>query len=152
MAEVRPSWWGYFWHVFFFWLIVPPIIAYFRRASTVLRIFPERITLTRGLLSKCYRDYNPRDIRSIDIDQSFLQRLVGVGDLTISTAATAEGAEQIKSIPDPQGSARLDSGPAREPLATLTAAAAQRRTIPLWLTGIPAAAFPSAAHAPPGCS
>jgi hypothetical protein len=103
LTEVCPSWWGYFWHVFFFWLIVPPIIAYFRRAATVLRIFPNRITLTRGLLSKCYRDYNPRDIRSIDIDQSFFQRLVGVGDLTISTAATAEGAEQIKAIPNPQG-------------------------------------------------
>ena len=103
LAEVRPSWWGYFWHLFFFWLIVPPIIAYFRRNSTVLRIFPNRVMLARGLLSKCYRDYNPRDIRSIDIDQSFLQRMVGVGDLTISTAATAEGAEQIKAIPDPQG-------------------------------------------------
>jgi hypothetical protein len=103
LAEVRPSWWGYFWHVFFFWLIVPPIIAYFRRGATVLRIFSNRITLTRGLLSKCYRDYNPRDIRSIDIDQSFFQRLVGIGDLTISTAATAEGAEQIKAIPNPQG-------------------------------------------------
>ena len=103
LAEVRPSWWGYFWHLFFFWLIVPPIIAYFSRASTVLRIFPNRITLARGLLSKCYRDYNPRDIRSIDIDQGFLQRMVGVGDLTISTAASAEGAEKIKSIPDPMG-------------------------------------------------
>jgi hypothetical protein len=103
LAEVRPSWWGYFWHVFFFWLIVPPIIAYFRRAATILRIFPNRITLTRGLLSKCYRDYNPLDIRSIDIDQSFFQRIVGVGDLAISTAASAEGAEEIESIPDPQG-------------------------------------------------
>jgi len=69
----------------------------------VLRIFPNRITLARGLMSKCYRDYHPRDIRSIDIDQSFLQRMVGVGDLTISTAASAEGAEKIKSIPDPMG-------------------------------------------------
>jgi uncharacterized membrane protein YdbT with pleckstrin-like domain len=103
VAEIRTSWWGYFWHFVFFWLIVPPVIACFRRASTVLRIFPDRITLARGLLSKCYRDYNPRDIRSIDIDQSFLQRIVGIGDLTISTAATAEGAEQIKSIPDPKG-------------------------------------------------
>ena len=103
LAEIRPSWWGYFWYFVFFWLIVPPIIAYFRRTATVLRIFPERITLERGLLSKCYRDYNPRDIRSIDIDQSFLQRLIGIGDLTISTAATAEGAEEIKSIPDPKG-------------------------------------------------
>jgi hypothetical protein len=103
LAEIRPSWWGYFWHLFFFWLIVPPIIAHFQRGATVLRIFPERIALARGLLSKCYRDYNPRDIRSIDIDQSFFQRLVGIGDLTISTAATAEGAERIKSIPDPKG-------------------------------------------------
>lgn len=102
LAEVRPSWWGYFWHLFFFWLIVPPIVAYFRRNSTVLRIFPERITLARGLLSKSYRDYNPLDIRSIDIDQSLLQRIIGIGDLTISTAAAAEGAEQIKSIPDPK--------------------------------------------------
>lgn len=103
LTEVRPSWWGYFWHLFFFWLIVPPIIAWFRRASTVLRVFPERITLERGIISKCYQDYNPRDIRSIDVDQGFLQRLVGIGDLTISTAATVEGAEQVKSIPDPQG-------------------------------------------------
>jgi hypothetical protein len=103
LAEIRPSWWGYFWHLFFFWLIVPPIIAYFRRNATVLRIFPARIALARGLVSKCYRDYNPRDIRSIDIDQSFFQRIVGIGDLTMSTAASAEGAEQIDSIPDPQG-------------------------------------------------
>ncbi len=103
LLEVRPSWWGYFWHLFFFWLIVPPIIAYFSRISTVLRIYPERIALERGLFSKCYQDYNPRDIRSIDVDQSFLQRLVGIGNLTISTAATVEGAEVIKAVPDPKG-------------------------------------------------
>jgi hypothetical protein len=103
LAQVRPSWWGYFWHLFFFWLIVPPIIAYFHRNSTLLRIFPERVTVARGLLTKCYRDYNPLDIRSVDIDQTFFQRLVGIGDLAISTAASAEGAEQIKSIPDPMG-------------------------------------------------
>jgi hypothetical protein len=103
ILEVRPSWWGYFWHLFFFWLIVPPFIAYFHRAATVLRIYPERITLERGLFSKCYQDFNPRDIRSIDIDQTFLQRMVGVGDLTISTAATVEAAERVNSIPDPKG-------------------------------------------------
>ena len=78
LAEIRPSWWGYFWHLFFFWLVLPPIIAHFRRLSTVLRIFPDRITLERGLFAKCYQDYHPRDIRSIDIDQSFCQRIVGI--------------------------------------------------------------------------
>jgi uncharacterized membrane protein YdbT with pleckstrin-like domain len=103
LAEVRPSWWGYFWHLFFFWLIIPPIIAHFRRTSTVLRIYPQRITVERGLLSKCYQDINPRDIRSIDVDQGFFQRMVGIGDLTLSTAATVDAAEQLKSIPDPRG-------------------------------------------------
>ncbi len=103
LAEVRPSWWGYFWYLFFFFLIVPPFIAWFKRAATVLRVYADRIHLERGLFSKCYRDYNPRDIRSIDIDQSFFQRMVGIGDLTISTAATVEAAEEIDSIPNPMG-------------------------------------------------
>ncbi len=103
LAEIRPSWWGFFWYWFFFWLIVPPVVAYFRRGATVLRIYPQRITLERGILNKCYQDYNPKDVRSVDVDQSFFQRIVGIGDLTISTAATVEGAEQLKSIPDPKG-------------------------------------------------
>jgi len=103
LAEVRPSWWNYFWHWFFFFLVVPPIVAAGRRASTILRVYPNRITLERGLFSKCYQDYLPRDIRSIDIDQSFLARLVGIGDLTISTAATVEASEKIEGIPDPKG-------------------------------------------------
>ena len=103
LAEIRPSWWGYFWHLFFFFLIVPPIVAYFKRAATVLRVYPERIHLERGLMSKCFRDYNPRDIRSIDIDQTFFQRMAGIGDITISTAATVEAAEEINSIPNPIG-------------------------------------------------
>jgi uncharacterized membrane protein YdbT with pleckstrin-like domain len=102
LAEIRPSWWGYFWYVFFFWLIIPPIIAYFRRASTVLRIYPHRVTLERGLMSKSYQDINPKDIRSIDIDQSVFQRLVGIGTLTLSTAATVDAAEELRSIPDPK--------------------------------------------------
>ena len=81
----------------------PPIVAAFKRAGTVLRIYPERIHLERGILSKCYQDYNPRDIRSIDIDQSFFQRMAGIGDITISTSASVEAAERINSIPDPKG-------------------------------------------------
>lgn len=103
LAEIRPSWWGFFWYWFFFFLIVPPIVAYFRRASTVLRIYSHRVTLERGIFNKCYQDFNPKDIRSIDVDQNFFQRMVNIGDLTLSTAATVEAAEQLKSIPDPRG-------------------------------------------------
>ena len=103
LAEVRPSWWNYFWHWVFFFLIVPPLVAWYRRASIVLRVFAGRITIERGVFSKCYQDYLPRDIRSIDIDQSLLARMANIGDLTISTAATTEASEKIEGIPDPKG-------------------------------------------------
>lgn len=103
LAEIRTSCWGYFWYWFFFWLIIPPFIAWFRRASMVVRVFPGRITVERGIFSKCYQDYRLRDIRSIDVDQSFWKRMVGIGDITISTSATVEAAEVIRSIPDPKG-------------------------------------------------
>lgn len=103
LAEVRPSWWNYFWYLFFFFLLVPPIIAACKRRATVLRVYNNRVTLERGLFSKCYQDFIPRDIRSIDVDQSFGARLVGIGDITISTAATVEASEKIEGIPDPKG-------------------------------------------------
>ena len=54
------------------------------------------------MFSKCYQDYLPCDIRSIDIDQSLLARMANIGDITISTAATAEASEKIEGIPDPK--------------------------------------------------
>jgi membrane protein YdbS with pleckstrin-like domain/endogenous inhibitor of DNA gyrase (YacG/DUF329 family) len=101
LAQVRPSWWRFFWHLFFFWLIVPPVIAWWKRASVVLRIYPGRLTIERGMFSKSFREFLARDIRSVDIDQSFLARVVGIGHLSISTAATVDAAEQLEGIPDP---------------------------------------------------
>lgn len=103
LAEVHPSYWGFFWYWFFFFLIIPPIIGAIRRSATVIRVFPTRISIERGIFSKCYQDYNTRDIRSVDVDQPFFKRIVGIGDITLSTSATVEGAEIIRSIPDPRG-------------------------------------------------
>ena len=102
LMEVRQSWWAYFWHMVFFWLIIPPIIAWWQRAGTVLQIYPGRIMLSRGLFSKCYREFMARDIRAIDIDQSFLNRIVGIGTITISTSATVDADEKIVGVKNPQ--------------------------------------------------
>jgi len=103
LAEVRPSWWNFFWYLCFCWLIVPLIVAWWRRRSVVLRIYPGRIMLERGLVSKSYREFMARDIRSIEIDKGLLARIVGIGNLTISTAATVDPDEEIEGIPDPKG-------------------------------------------------
>lgn len=102
LAEVRPSWWRYFWLLLFAWLIVPLIIAWVRRSAVVLRVYRGRVALERGILNKCERELFMRDIRSIDIDQTFFGRLGNIGDLTISTAASADATEFVEGVPDPQ--------------------------------------------------
>ncbi|HNQ91158.1 MAG TPA: PH domain-containing protein [Verrucomicrobiota bacterium] len=101
LAEARPSWWGFFWHLLFFWLLVPLFVAWWCRASVVLRIYRNRIVIERGIFSKSIREFMVSDIRAIDIDQTFWGRLVGVGDLTVSTAATTDASERLNAIPDP---------------------------------------------------
>lgn len=101
LIEVRPSWWRYFWWLVFGWLILPLLVAWLKRASTVMRVYRQRVTLRRGILSRCEHELFMRDIRSIDIDQTFFHRLLGIGDLTISSSATVDAAEQVEGIPNP---------------------------------------------------
>jgi uncharacterized membrane protein YdbT with pleckstrin-like domain len=102
LAEVRPSWWRYFWWLCFAWLIIPFIVAWIKRSAVVMRVYRGRVTLKRGILNKCERELFMRDVRSIDIDQSLLGRMVGIGDLSISTAASADAVESIEGVPNPQ--------------------------------------------------
>ena len=53
-------------------------------------------------INKCERELFMRDIRSIDIDQSLLGRMVGIGDITIATAASADAVESVEGVPNPQ--------------------------------------------------
>lgn len=101
IAEFRPSWWRWFWHLCFFFLIIPPILAWWERGSIVLRVFQGRIVLERGRFSKSTRDLLITDIRSIDIEESVLGRMFGFGDLTIATAAAGDAVEEIQGIPGP---------------------------------------------------
>ena len=101
LLEVRPSWWNFFWHFVFAWLIVPLVIAVWKRHALVLRIYPDRVKLERGVLSKEHRAFFIGDIRAVDVDQGLLGRMLGFGDLTISTAATVDAAEFMPGVPHP---------------------------------------------------
>ena len=74
LLEARPSWWNFFWYFVFGWLIVPLVVALWRRKAVVLRVYHNRVTLERGILSKEYRDFFINDIRSVDVDQGLLGR------------------------------------------------------------------------------
>jgi membrane protein YdbS with pleckstrin-like domain len=101
LLEVRPSWWTFGWHLLFFWLVVPLLVALYRRHSFVMRIYADRVSVEEGFFAKESSEFFIKDIRSIDVRQGVWGRLVGIGDVTISTAATIEAAEEARGVPQP---------------------------------------------------
>jgi membrane protein YdbS with pleckstrin-like domain len=102
LLTVRPSWWSCFWLLLFCWLIIPLLLALRRRYSLLLSVYPNRVSLERGWLSKETRELFIKDIRSIDVEQSILQRMLGIGNVTLSSAAAVDAAEVIAGVPGPK--------------------------------------------------
>ena len=101
ILEVRPSWWNFGWHLLFCWLLVPLLIALYRRYSFVMRIYSDRVSVEEGFWSKESSEFFIKDIRAIDVRQGIWGRLVNIGDVTISTAATVDAAEEARGVPQP---------------------------------------------------
>lgn len=102
LLEVRPSWWNFGWHLLFCWLLIPFFIALYRRHSFLMRIYADRVSIAEGFWAKETSEFFIKDIRAIEVRQGFWGRIVGIGDVTISTAATVDAAEVAAGIADPQ--------------------------------------------------
>ncbi len=102
LLEVRPSWWNFGWHLLFFWLLIPLFVALYRRHSFVMRIYSDRVSVEEGFWSKETSEFFIKDIRSIDVHQGVWGRLVGIGNVTISTAATVDAAEEARGVAQPK--------------------------------------------------
>lgn len=101
LREVRPSWWNFGWHLAFCWLVIPFLVALYRRHSYVMRIYSDRVSIEEGFWSKETSEFFIKDIRSIDVVQGVWGRMAGIGDVTISTAATVDAAETAAGVADP---------------------------------------------------
>ena len=74
--------------------------------STQLIVTTRRSTLRKGLFAKQTTEVLHRDVRNLQVDQSFLQRMVGIGRLSISSAGQSDLEISIEGIHDPDGIAR----------------------------------------------
>jgi uncharacterized membrane protein YdbT with pleckstrin-like domain len=66
-----------------------------------LEIHEQELVWTHGLLSKEYTEINMASVRTVRIEQSLFQRIVGAGDLEIFTAGDAPELT-IRGLPRPQ--------------------------------------------------
>jgi uncharacterized membrane protein YdbT with pleckstrin-like domain len=70
-------------------------------AATTLTVTDKRVILRKGLLSKYVNEVMNSDVRNIQVSQTFLQRLFGVGTIGISTAAQSGIEIEVVGIPHP---------------------------------------------------
>jgi uncharacterized membrane protein YdbT with pleckstrin-like domain len=78
------------------------LVWWLQTLGTKLTVTNERITLRKGILSKFTNEVFHTDIRNVQLDQSFFQRLFDVGTIAISTSGQ-EGIEiSVQGIPHPQ--------------------------------------------------
>ncbi|MCK5719449.1 MAG: PH domain-containing protein [Thiomargarita sp.] len=64
-----------------------------------LLVTNERVTFKSGILSRNIREVFLSDIRSVQINQSFLQRILGTGHIEVSSAASSDAEISIDGIP-----------------------------------------------------
>jgi len=81
--------------------VVVILVMLWKRASLTLRVHEDRIVIERGILAKNMKELFITDIRTIDINQSIFQRVMGTGDLAISTPGVSQTKDVLQGFPDP---------------------------------------------------
>lgn len=66
-----------------------------------MRIYADRVSVQEGFWSKESSEFFIKDIRSIDVRQGLWGRIMNIGDVTISTAASVEAAEVARGVAEP---------------------------------------------------
>ena len=78
------------------------LVWWMRCKGTQLTITSERTRLRKGILSKSITEVWHQDVRNVQLNQTFFQRLLGVGSLGISSAGQAGLEISVSGIPDPE--------------------------------------------------
>jgi uncharacterized membrane protein YdbT with pleckstrin-like domain len=101
--------------------IILILLPWWLMASNIrLTVTNERVTFKTGILAKKIREIFLSDIRSIEINQTFQQRIFNTGKVEISSAAATADAEiSISGIPNPYEVKRLIDEYRRKNLSAL---------------------------------
>ena len=81
--------------------IVMMFVWWFKSIGTTLTVTNKRTRLRRGLLSKSVTEVWHSDVRNVVLEQTFFQRIFGVGMIGISSAGQSGMEISVAGIPDP---------------------------------------------------
>ena len=81
------------------------LVAIIRARTVNWSLTSDRLIEKRGLVASRRREMELADIRSVEVDKRVLQRMIGLGDVTIASAASADYAIRLHDIYDPDNAA-----------------------------------------------
>ncbi|WP_246112502.1 PH domain-containing protein [Allorhodopirellula solitaria] len=99
----------------FGWIALAAVVAsllvvaywYILSVATTLTITDNRTIFREGIISRDTSEVQHDDVRNIQIEQTFSQRLVGVGDIGISSSGQDDLEIVAVAMPDPAGAVDL---------------------------------------------
>jgi len=81
--------------------------AALHRRHTTWSLTSDRLIERRGLLASHRREMELADVRSIEVSRSLSQRLFGIGNVMIASAASADFMIKLQDVPDPERVAEI---------------------------------------------
>ena len=104
----RPSAMNYFWLIVVGVITTPILIGIYLLITALIEIHctsyeltSHRIIVKRGWISKVQNEIWIKDMRAVNLVQGVWQRIVGVGDIAIGTAATSDNEICLIGIANP---------------------------------------------------
>lgn len=85
-------------------LLLWPALKHIRRGFTKITVTGDKLRYETGLLSKTTRTIQLSKVQDVRVDQTLLQRILRIGDLSIETAGETSRL-MISGIDDPQETA-----------------------------------------------
>lgn len=78
------------------------LVWWLKVKSTTLTVTSERTILRKGILSRNTTEVRHDDVRNLQVNQTFLERMLGVGDLAISSAGQDDLEIDIDGVRNPE--------------------------------------------------
>lgn len=77
------------------------------RRYTNWSLTSDRLIERRGMFASRRREMELADVRSIEVDRSLMQRILGLGSVAVASAASAEFLIRMSDIPNPEHVAEM---------------------------------------------
>ena len=101
-ANLTPGYQKGIW--FFFLVFVAAVLAdmVYRRFRVMLVVRPDEIALEDGLIGRHSTEISTKNIRTIQVKQDLIQRVLNVGDISVASSGTDGYEILIPNMPAPQ--------------------------------------------------